>query len=548
VISAIRAGQDALARGAWSEALARFENAVGGGPDAWEGLGMAAWWMEKYARAIEARSEAYRLYRRKNDRRAAARMAFYLAMDYADYRSELAVAQGWLARARRLLEGLPPSPEQAMVLLMEGHQALMSANDTVRARRCAAEAIEIARLAGPPDAEVLGLAMEGLAQVSEGRVAEGMGLLDEATAAALAGDLSDYNAIGTACCYLIHACERVCDLERAAQWCDRVQQFCRERNFTSMFTVCRTHYASVLIWQGAWAEAEAQLSAATDELRATRPAAISSGLIRLAELRRRQGRMEEAEKLFEQAPHHRLALLGRAEIALSESRGERAGDLVAQYLRRFPAQTRTERVVGLELAVRVKSAVGDLEAARVALDELKETAAMLSTDPQRATALYAEGILARASGEVERARICFEDASDLFDRSGIPFEGGRARLALAQALAALGRRDEARAEAERARDGFVRLGAKGESAAAEVALRDLDGASVKPEAPPGKVLTPREVEVLRCIARGLNDKEIADRLFLSQHTVHRHVSNILSKLDLPSRAAAVAYGSRRGIL
>jgi DNA-binding CsgD family transcriptional regulator len=549
----VRAGHDALAQGDWDAAQQQFERAVAENDDsaeAWEGLGMAVWWHEDYASAIRAREQAYRIYRSRDDRRGAARMGFYLAMDHADAQGQIAVAEGWIARSRRLLEGLPPTPELAMLLLLDGHQALMGDNDTGRARELAAQAIEIARAVGPPDAEVLGLAMEGLARVSEGEVAGGMRLLDEATTAALAGELTDLNAIGTTCCYLIHACERVRDFDRATQWCDKVKEFCTRWNFTGMFTVCRTQYAYLLIARGAWAEAEAELAAATSELLAHRPSSVASSMIRLAELRRRQGRLDEAEALFQQAPQHRLSLLGRAEIALDRGHPEQAQDLVAQYLRRFPAETRTERVVGLELAVRVGVQMGMHAESEGALRELQEIAIQLGTDPLRATVLYAEGILAREREDQERARVCFEDAADLFDAGEIPFEAGLARIGLAEILIEMGRPEVARAQIVRARATFAALGAVAEEAKGAAVEARIGAGSTAPPPAASKVnsLTGREIEILRLVAAGMNDRQIAERLFLSQHTVHRHVSNILTKSNLPSRSAAVAYASKQGLL
>src|SRR5262249_2480074 len=147
---------------------------------------------------------------------------------------------GWIQRAARLLEGGAPSEERGMVRLLEGHLALMADNDLETARRRAAEGHEIARLTGSREVEGLSLGLEGLARVSEGDVTQGMRLLDEAAAAALGGEVKDLMAVGQSCCYLIHACERVRDFERAGQWCERVQEFCRRWRQVSMLTVCRT--------------------------------------------------------------------------------------------------------------------------------------------------------------------------------------------------------------------------------------------------------------------------------------------------------------------
>jgi tetratricopeptide (TPR) repeat protein len=214
----LQAGRDALARGGWEEARVCFESSLkdAESPEALEGLGMACWWLEDYATGIDARERAYRLFRRADDGRAAARVAIWLSNDYADFRGETAIANGWIQRAERLLDGVAPSPEHALLAYQKAHVALMGQRDPVAARRLSQEAAAIARSVGPADMEMLGVALEGLAMVTEGEVAEGMSRLDEATAAATAGELSDPAMIGTACCYLIRACEQVHDYDRAS--------------------------------------------------------------------------------------------------------------------------------------------------------------------------------------------------------------------------------------------------------------------------------------------------------------------------------------------
>src|SRR5439155_25906496 len=153
------------------------------------------------------------------------------------------------------------------------------------------------------------------ALVASGAVAEGMRILDEVNTAVVAGEMSDLIAIGLACCYMIAACDRVRDYDRAVQWCTRLKAFCATWGLRPLFAVCRTQYASICMWRGTWLEAEQELTAATDELAASRPAMTADGVVRLAELRRRQGRLVEAAALFDQAEPHGLAALGRAERA-----------------------------------------------------------------------------------------------------------------------------------------------------------------------------------------------------------------------------------------
>jgi ATP/maltotriose-dependent transcriptional regulator MalT len=237
-------------------------------------------------------------------------------------------------------------------------------------------------------------------------------------------------------------------------------------------------------------------------------------------------------------------LLGRAALALDRGDPTSAVELAERVLRGVPAQDRVERVGGLELLVRGYAALGDhAQAARAAV-ELQDIAAAIDTPPLRAAASSAEGITAVARADLEEARRRFEDAIDRYDQSGAPFEAAQVRLELARVLADLERPDAALHEAQTALATLDQIGAVGERERAANLLRDLAPTSVGP-APP---LTGRELEVLRLVAAGLGDKEVAASLNLSEHTIHRHVSNILKKLDVPSRAAAVAQAARHGLL
>jgi DNA-binding NarL/FixJ family response regulator len=185
----------------------------------------------------------------------------------------------------------------------------------------------------------------------------------------------------------------------------------------------------------------------------------------------------------------------------------------------------------------------------VALDELRSISVAANTPPLLASASLASGLMSLAAGDLEAARRELEDAVDLFEKSGAPFETAHVRVRLASVLGRLGRNDAALSEVERARNELTRLDAKLELAAADAVGRQLASPS-KPAHPPvdGVGLTARELEVLRLISSGLSNQAIADRLCISEHTVHRHVANTLSKLDVPSRSAAVAHAAKHGIL
>jgi LuxR family transcriptional regulator, maltose regulon positive regulatory protein len=200
---------------------------------------------------------------------------------------------------------------------------------------------------------------------------EGLALLDEAAAAALGGDVSDAYAAGLTCCYLISACDRVRDYERAAQWCARLREFSTRQRFAILLTTCRLQYGSVLISRGAWDDAEAELQAAIADLREARPVVLPAAYARLGELRRRQGRIEEALQLFQQAGSHPIALLGAAWMDLERGNAAPALERVRAYLRRFPADALLERAPANELLVRIAGATGAPADARAALRELE---------------------------------------------------------------------------------------------------------------------------------------------------------------------------------
>jgi DNA-binding CsgD family transcriptional regulator len=547
----LETGWAALRGGEWEDAKAAFEESLAQGetPEALEGIGWAGHMLGEDRLTFHARESAYRLYVERGDKSSAARIASYLAADHLMFRGEPAVANGWLQRAHSLIDDLEPCVDHGWLAIHEGHIAISLDEDTAKARRLAARAVELGRTFGTPELEMLGLGLEGRALVSDGELAEGMGRLDEATTVALAGEARLLYCVAWACCYLISACERVRDFDRAAQWCERVGEFC-SRHDIFLLNTCRAHYASVLSWQGRWDEAESQLTAAVGGLQAARPSMVGDAIARLGELRRRQGRAAEAADLFARSESHTISLLGRAALALDRDQPAEAAELADRYLRRFGDRGRIERSVGLEMAIRAHVRLGEDERAADALSELREIAARARTRPILAAVSSAEGVLAASGGDHDAARRMFEDALDLLAACNAPFDAGRVRLDLARTLEALGRPDQAQREIEAAIENFRMIGADGEKARAEAMLETLRDAGathpLDPVAGPLAGLSRRELEVLDLVARGLTNRDIAGRLVLSEHTVNRHVANILRKLGLTSRAAAASLAGRSG--
>jgi ATP/maltotriose-dependent transcriptional regulator MalT len=541
----IAAGHDALAAGAWADAREAFQRALdrdATSAEAWEGLGWAAWWLADGPQTLEARERAYRAFRADGEPGAAARVAAWLASDFHEFRGEDAIASGWLERARRLLDGRPEDADYGWLCLHEGSFALNTRGDADTAARRAARAAALGREFGVADLEAVGLALEGIATVVRGSVEEGMRRLDEASAIAASEELQLPISQGWALCYLISACEGVGDFPRAAQWCQVTRAFAERWGARQLLGICRSSYGRVLATGGDWAAAEAELTAAVGDLEVSRPGMAGGGFVRLGELRMRQGRDDEARALFERAGTHPLALLGLGEMALDAGDPASAADAAERVLRGLADDNVMSRVPAFALLVRARAALSEFDAATTALDQLEQAGTRLGTAYVGGRVCLATAELAAARGDHDTARRACEDALDRFGECGAPYDGARARLALAGALAALGRSQAADAEARAARAAFAALGAARDVERAEAPLHDAPRSGALGD------LTARELDVLRLVAQGLGDAEIADRLVLSPHTVHRHVANVRAKLRLPSRAAAVAYATRAGLL
>jgi len=543
----LHAGWAELREGRWAAARSLFEEALADEetPEAFEGLSWAAWWLDDAEAVFGARERAYRLYRKTGDACSAARMATWLAADQLDFRGAAAVASGWLQRAHRLLDPLDPGPDHGWLAFHDGYIAHVG-GDTARARELASFAAELGRRFAVADLEILGLALEGATLVACAQVEEGMRYLDEATAAALEGEATIPISSAWACCFLVMACTAVLDYERAFEWCDRIAEFAERYGSRYMLAFCRAEYGAVHLWRGRWSDAETVLKASLEDFSRSRPAWVGSPQVGLAELRRRQGRPAEAALLLDQAGASLAVQLCRARLALDRGEALRAVELLERLLRQLPVHRRLDRVPALELLIHARVARGELDEAVSALNTLREVERLVGTAPLRASVDLAEGVLAAAGGDHDWARTLLEDAVDRFERSAAPFEAAQARIELATSLVALGRTDAAEREAAAALDCLLELGADTEAERAR-RLRDASVDDGGGRFPLSEV-TAREKEVLRLVAEGLTNRQIAERLVVSEHTVHRHVTNILRKLDLPSRTAAAAHAVRAGLL
>lgn len=536
------AGNLALSEARWEDARGLLERAIRieEAPAALEALTAAVWWLNDDGAVFDLRERTFRLYQERGDRGAAARTAAWLAWDTLTMSGSAGVANGWLQRAQRLVDGNDPDADSGWVAAHEAGIAFMQA-DLERARWRGAEAARLGRAHDVPDLEMLGLALEGMGRVAEGDVAAGMRLLDEAGAVALAGDAQVLSSIGRTCCYVIDACEQVRDYDRAEQWCRHGLEFASRYDVPHLFGRCRGHYAEILMWRGRWDEAESWLESSIEECERTRPPLAAPSYVRLADMRRRQGCLDEAEQLLQRAGQAPVAILCRARIALDRGDAASALELSDRYLRRVAESLRLARAAGLEILIRAALAAGDPDRAAAASEQLDRIAEAVTTMPLRALAQLGRGLVLAAGGHHTQACPVLEDAVDLLDESGAAHEKAVARLELATALAAVGRVERARHEASEALACLAELGAAPDLVRAEALLGGLGkraGDITSEHRVPG--LTARESEVIDLVAQGLTNRQIAERLIISEHTVHRHVTNLLGKLAVGTRAAAVA--------
>jgi class 3 adenylate cyclase len=464
-------GQTALESGDWKAAKKAFEEALAHNesPEALDGLGQALWWMNDLARAIELRERAFGHFAERGDIRAAIAVAVWLGREYFTVHGNLAASGGWVARAERLCADAGECPECGWLELLKGFMA----HDPVVMRAHADAATSIARRFGDRDLETAALSVGGLGAVYAGEIHPGMASLDEAMAAVTGGEIRNFTAISDVYCNTLLACERAADFERAEQWTRVVAEFARRRNCEPMLPFCHVTFGGVLTATGRWDEAERELELAVRAFDAGHRAMRVLALARLADLRLRQGRVDEAAELIGQHQEHPLAL--RPAVRLHLARGElaEAASLVRRRLRQLADDTLLAAPV-LSLLAEIQLAEADFAGARATAEAL---AALGEKSGQPWIAGQAELVLGRAENAEGRDALAhLEHAYLLFSEHELPLEAAHAQLELARALAANDPRAAA-VEARRAKAAFERLGADGDHAVAEKLLGELATAS-----------------------------------------------------------------------
>jgi DNA-binding CsgD family transcriptional regulator/predicted negative regulator of RcsB-dependent stress response len=528
----------AFEAGDWSGARDRFSAVleVEEVPEALFGLAGALFWLGDMAGTIDNCEKAYVAFRRRPDPTFAAGAALSLVGYYKQYLGNTAAARGWLARAARIIEHEVPELRGELL----GATAYLT-DDPVESETLARRSLEIARTDGNAELELLAMTAVGAALVQQGRVDEGMALLDEAMAGAIAGESGDPLTVAQTSCMTMVVCGSCLDLERATQWLQALEPFIDRYGCPFLYAECRTHYGRVLFENGDWDAAEGRLTDAIAMSKGVFPAphAFASGT--LAELRLAQGRIEDAARALQ-------GLDGRDEVAAAFASlhlAQGAPELAASVLRRRLGAEPTGR---LDVAASIEL-LGDAEIALqrndAALERGRALVALGATHDCHQIVAHGERLVGRALAPTDVAGACahLEAALVAFTRAGIPYRTAQTRLLLARVL---GRSDPAiaGAEARVALSVFDDLGAGRDADAAAALLRELGVKAARTGPRSVGRLTAREQEVLVLLGEGLSNPEIAQRLFLSRKTVEHHVARILSKLGLRGRAEAAVFAVR----
>lgn len=530
---------EAFERRAWHAAFEAFLAA-----DAASSLDASA--LEQFAtvsylvgRDLEFQQLTERLYLvhvEAGDRERAARCCFWLGLT-ALFRGDVGQTNAWVGRGERLVSD--STCAESGYLLLPGAELALRSGHGETGHAMATEAAAIGERCQDADLTAIARHVQGRASIQQGAVPAGLKLLDDTMLFVIRGELSPI-VTGLMYCSVIEACREVQELGRAREWTFALSDWCEQQSEMVAFTgPCLVHRAAILQLQGAWPAAMTVATRACERAKERRRQPPGAALYQQGEIYRLRGEYEQAEAAYREAsqrgyePQPGLALL-----RLGQGRVEAA----TMALRRLLSTTSdpVRRTQLLPAQVEALIAAGDLEDASGACQELQDLTVRVGTDVLRALSAHARGAIALAQGQEQAAMTPLRDAFTVWERLAAPYEAARVRVLMARACQGLGDHDGQVLELEAARRVFEALGARPD--------RDrLDAPAAEPTGPASR-LTEREIQVLRLVAEGRTNRDIAGELGVSERTIDRHVSNILTKLDVPSRAAATAYAYTHEIL
>ena len=499
--------------------------------DDFAALAVTAFLLGRRNDCVQALQRAYQTELEDGDTLGAVRAAYWLALTLWQG-GEAAIGSGWLARGERLLESVEGDVVERGYLLERATFGHIAKGEFAQAVATAPSVTEYGRRFGDPDLTAMGLHTEGRLTIFSGQVAAGLRLLDEAMVSVLAGEVSPILS-GIIYCSSVEACQQISDFGRMSEWTHALTVWCESQPGLVAFTgQCAVHRGQLMRLHGAYRDAIRELEHAAGRYAAAggSPAAGQAHYER-GEALRISGKHDAAEAAYaEAAGHGHPAQPGRALLWLARGRPDAASAAIHRVL----AEVRdpVHRSQMLPAAVDVLADVGEIEDAASLADELRGFGSAFGCTALQAAGEYARASVAVAGGDAEDALAAARSAADGWSRLSAPYEVARCRVLIGRALRLLGDAESAAADLDEARRAFASLGA----APAEHDVAKLLGDA---RAPGG--LSPREIEVLRLVAAGNSNPEIAAALVLSEKTVARHLSNIFAKLDVGSRTAAAAF-------
>jgi DNA-binding CsgD family transcriptional regulator len=527
---------------AWTDAYQAFLRADRETPLAaadLERLAMAAYLVGRDADYLNTLERAYNAHRDAGGHRRAVRCAFWLGFRLL-MRGETGHATGWFSRAQRLLAHEARECAEQGYLLTPVVEQRLDSGDYEAAYAAAAQAAAIGERCGDPDLIACARHQQGRARLQQAQVQAGLALLDETMVMVTGGELSPL-VTGLMYCSVIAACQQVYALDRTREWTAALTQWCEgQPDMVAFAGVCQVHRAEIMQLQGTWPEAIEEARRACARSQGIDRRASAAALYQQAEVHRLKGDFAAAEEAYRGASQLGLEPQpGLALLRLAQGRS----DVAATAIRRVASTTanRVKRMGLLPAYIEIVLAAGDLEDARDACRELEDIARSFDTGVPDAMAAQARGALDLAEGDARAALGVLRRAFEMWQRIEAPYAAARVRVLIGLACRALGDEDGASLEIDAARTIFERLGAAPDIARINTLARS------KPSGAAHR-LTPRELVVLRLIAAGETNKAIASRLSRSEKTVDRHVSNILAKLDVPSRTAATAFAYRHQLI
>ena len=541
-VKSLEQGRNAFRQQAWGDAFSFLTSANETedlNADDLVLLAKAAYLTGKAADCKDFWARAHQKFLNQNNTERAIHSAFWIGL-LLFFQGDHAQGSGWLARAGRIADEYKKDcAEEGFLLIPQGLQHLRK-NDAESAYHVFHKAVETGNRFGNSDLMTLGRLGSGQALIHQNKIDKGTALFDEIMVAVISGEVSPIVA-GIVYCAVIETCQKIYDLRRAIEWTDALSRWCDSQpDLIPYRGQCLVRRAEIMQMHGEWPDAMKEIERACQLAPASNPPATGEAFYRQAELYRLKGKYSKAEKAYRQANEcGRNPQPGLALLRLVQGKADAAKTAILQVEDEYQDKIKRSRI--LPAFIEIMLATNDTEAAQDVIKELFDIAEALEAPYLKAISSRAEGSILLATSNPGTALKKLRQSWSIFKEIRASYESAQTQVLIGLACRELGDDDTGEMELDTACKIFQKLGAIPDQQKVESLLKES-----LPNQSHG--LTTRELEVLRILATGKTNKDIAAELFISERTVDRHVSNILGKLDLASRAAATAYAYKHGLI